>query len=425
MILAQSLYNLPRRALFSAATSLAVVALSAVAVRADDQEARAAALLAQNQAQSGSGFVRQVGDLKYTWRPYIETEAGIDTNPDNSFGEDGSGFVKLEAGMKATLERANQYYALTLKGRFIDFMQLEEGLEHRTDFKAALEAKLTLSSAETFSVGSYFLRDLISPARADIIHSYAEYAKRTDDYRFKVLAKNHTEHNFDNDVQGADQFDDFVVSRAKAFDYSRSDVQVNVLTFTKHMLQPFVIYDFGHINFYNQFAGASIDRDATEHFGVAGIRFQFDKNFRIDVGYRHNYRDFDDQVVTSDNNGFVDINLFWQPLDNLKFTAVVERYFDESTSSFGVVDDVKSYGVTFDWKMMPRWRIAGTTFLDEERALGDVIDYRKITSTFSVTHDVSDHLEVFVSGLGKWVDERISGDDYERYKIGTGARLKF
>jgi opacity protein-like surface antigen len=414
------------RAFGTAALVLVGVALARPAL-ADDQEARAAAILAQNQAQQQStvGFIKQVGDTKYSWRPYIETEAGIDTNHDNSFSEDGSGFVKLEAGMKATLERAKEYYALTLRGRFIDLMQLDDDTQHRTDLKVGLDTRWTLSPTETLSVGSYFLRDLISPARADIAHSYAEYAIRTDDYRFKLLGKNHTEHNFDTTAQGTDTFDDYVISRPKAFDYSRSDAQVNVLAFTRNMLQPFAIYDFGHIDFYNQVAGASIDRDATEHFAVAGVRLQLNKNFRVDVGYRYNFRDFEDATITRDTNGYIDVNLFWQPLDNLRFTAVIERFFDESTSSFGVVDDVKSYGVTFDWKFEPRWRLAGTTYLDDERALGDVVNYRKITSTLSLTYDVNSHLEVFASGLTKWVDERISDESYDRFKIGTGARLKF
>ncbi len=405
----------------------APVWLAVAPARADDEEVRAAAALAKNQPQqSGPGFVWQRGGSKYTWKPYVETEAGVDTNPDNSFNEDGTGFVKLESGMKATLEHAKEYYALTLKGRFLDYHQLEfDDEHHRKDFKAALDTKFTLSDTDSIGAGSYFLRDLISPARADIVHSYLDYARRTDDYRVKVLGKNHTEHNFDNDVQGTRKFDDFAVTRAKAFDYSRSDAQVNVLTFTRNMLQPFLIYDFGYIDFYNQVEGASIDRDATEHFGVAGVRFQLDKNFRIDAGYRRNFREFDDPVITSDDNGFIDVNMFWQPFDNLQLTAVIERFYDELTSSFGVVDDVKSYGATFDWTFMPRWRLTGTTYFDDETALGDTIHYHKLTSTMSLTHDVNDHLELFVSGLSKWVDETVSDDNYERFKVGTGARWKF
>jgi hypothetical protein len=393
--------------------------------RADDEEVRAAAALAQNQAQKpGAGFIRQIGDTTYAWRPYIETEAGVDTNPDNSFGEDGSTFLKVESGMRATLERAKEYYALTLKGRFIDFMQLDEDPQ-RTDFKAAIDTRFNLSSTETFSAGSYFLRDMISLARADILHSYMEYALRADDYRVRLLGKNHTERNLVNDLQGDDEFDDFIVSRSKAFDYSRSDAQVNVLTFTRFMLQPFLIYDFAVVDFTNQFAGASIDRDATEHFGIAGIRFQLSRDFRVDVGYRHNFRDFGDRTFTQSDNGFVDVNVFWQPIETLKITGVVERYFDEATSSFGLVDDVKSYGMTFDWNFMPKWRLAGTVYFDDETPIGDTVHYNKLTSTMSVSYDVNDHLELFVSGLGKWVEEQVEDESYQRFKIGTGARIRF
>ncbi|MEQ1718414.1 MAG: outer membrane beta-barrel protein, partial [Hyphomicrobium sp.] len=242
---------------------------------------------------------------------------------------------------------------------------------------------------------------------------------------FKMLGKNHTEHNFDNDVQGTKTFDDFVVSRARSFDYSRSDGQMNLLTFTRSMFQPFAIYDFGHIDFYNQTAGASRDRDATENFGIAGVRFQPHQDFRIDVGYRLNHRAFDDRTVSSFTSDSIDINMFWQPFKDLKLTGVVERYFDESTSSFGLVDDVQTYGTTVDWTLMPRWRLAGTTYFDRETAVGDTIIYKKLTSTLSLTHDINEHLEIFVSGLGKWVKEEASGDSYDRYKIGSGLRYKF
>ncbi|MGL4397331.1 MAG: outer membrane beta-barrel protein [Hyphomicrobium sp.] len=414
--------NLTAVALFSGSIALALVPEAA---RADDEEMRAAAALAQNQAaKQGAGFVKQIGDARYAWRPYVESEAGFDSNPDNSFTEDGSSFVKLESGMKATLERAKEYYALTLKGRFIDFMQLE-GETNRKDFKVAVDTRFDLSDTETFSAGTYFLRDLISVARADIAHSYMDYALRTEDYRLRILGKNHTEHNFDNDARGNETFDDFIVSRSKAFDYSRSDAQINALTFTRNFIQPFAIYDFGHINFYNQTDGASVDRDAIEHFGIAGVRLQFDKSFRVDVGYRLNHRDFDDTTISQDNNGFIDVNVFWQPFDTLKITGVIERYYDESTSSFGLVDDVKSYGATFDWTVMPTWRIAGTTYYDDEVSIGDTVHYNKLTSTLSVSHDVNENLEVFVSGLAKWVDERVTDDSYDRYKIGAGARLQY
>lgn len=394
----------------------------ATPAHADDEETRAAAATA---AQSkGPGFSSQWGDFAVNWKPYVETEAGIDTNPDNRFDQDGSGFVKLETGMRATMERAKEYYALTLKGRFLDFRDLEDE-QHRPDFKAAVDTSFTLSDTETLTAGTYFLRDLISLAEADIFHSYLEYAVRTDSFRLKLTGKNHTEHNFDNAAQGTERFDTFVISRPKAFDYARSDGKLSILAFAQGMLQPFFIYDFGHIDYYNQYSAASLDRDATEHFGIGGLRFQPDRNFRIDVGYRLNARDFEDRVTTHKTTDFIDINVFWQPVETLRFTGVVERYFDEATTAFGVVDDVKTYGMTFEWDLDPKWRATGTAYYDRETALGDTLRFDKVTTTMSVTHYWDKNIELFVSGLAKWVEEDLSGESYDRYKIGSGIRVNF
>lgn len=406
---------------------LSIVPLTALCwsagASADDEEQRAAAAIAKQTPVVSNAPIQWRG-YSVRLNQYVETEGGVDTNPDNSFDEDGTGFVKAEAGLRATLENAKEYYALALKGRYLDFRDIEDN-ENREDFKAALDTRYTLSDTETLSAGTYFLRDLISVAKADIFHSYAEYALRTDTYRLKLTAKNHTEHNFDNDVQGTQTADEFFVTRAKAFDYSRSDGQLSVLAFPKNFVQPYVIADFGNIDYYSQFSGASLDRDAIEQFGIAGLRFQFDRDFRVDVGYRLNHREFEDPTISDRTTNFVDVNIFWQPYKDLRITGIVERYFDEATSSFGLVDDVRSYGVTFDWDMAAKWRLAGTTYYDQERPVGDDVNYDKITSTLSLTHYYDEHIELFLSGLAKWVDEQTTGDDYERYKIGSGIRVKF
>lgn len=421
MALRNSGHSLPWGAAVAAVLTMLGTAVPALAV--DEDEERAAAATEQKDTSPGSAV--EIGGVSYRWRPYIETEGGYDSNPDNLFSEDGTSFLKLEGGLKASAETANQYYGLTLKGRFIDFMDLDEDIQHRTDFKAAVDTSFNLSETQTLRAGSYFLRDLISLARADIYHSYLDYALRTQDYRLRFEVKSHIEHNFDDEEQGDLSFDDFSVSRAKAFDFARTDGQMSLLTFTRFWLQPFVIYNLANSDYYNQVSGVSIDRNADEQYGIAGARLQFDKTFRIDVGYRINDRDFDDQTFREFTTDYIDVNVFWQPVDTVRITAIVERFFDEASTSFGLADDVKSHGVTLEWQFSPKWRLAGTTYYDIEDSIGEDILYKKLTSTLSITYDANDNLEVFLSTLGKWVEEEDSGDTYDRYKAGLGARLKF
>jgi hypothetical protein len=366
---------------------------------------------------------------KIEFKPYVETEGGYDSNPDNLFDKDSSSFVKLESGLKLSSETKDQYYGLALKGRFIDYIDFDEGLRNRTDYKAALDTSFNLSKSETLKLGSYYLRDLISLAQANIVQSYADYTYQASDYRVRLQGKSHIENNIDDDVQGATQsFVDFSNTRASAFDYARSDAQINILAFTKSVVQPFVILDAGIINYYNQGAenlAGGIDRDANEQFAVAGTRLQFDKNFRIDLGYRFNHRDLDDSVVRRFNSNFVDVNVFWQPMQSVKITGIIERYLQEPNTSLGRAEDVRSFGVTLDWDIAPQWRFAGTGTYTLENALGDNIEYQKFVTTAALTYDANANTEVFLSALGKWVDEQVSNDSYDRYKLGLGLRLKY
>ncbi len=407
------------RAILATTLGLAVVlnAGEAVSQAQDKSERRKQEQVEQAPVPS------DVASPTYSFRPYIETEAGYDSNPDNLFEKDASGFVKLEGGLKASAVMPGQFYGLTLKGRFIEFVDFEDDISHRSDFKAALDTAFRISPAESFKTGAYFLRDLISLARADIIHSYSDYSYQGQNFRLKVLGKSHVEHNFDNDVDNGDPF--FSSIRDRAFDFVRSDGQVNLLTFTDSFVQPFAIVDASVINYYNQTTGALINRDATEQYGIAGTRLKFDKNFRIDVGYRVNHRQFDDSVFRRFTSNYIDVNIFWQPNKDVKITGIVERFLQEPNTSLGLADDVRAYGVTVDWRLAPQWRFVGTGTYLREDALGDDLDYRKLVATLALTYDADKHTEVFISTLGKWVEERISGDTYDRYKIGVGVRLKF
>ena len=262
--------------------------------------------------------------------------------------------------------------------------------------------------------------------RANIYSSYAEYQLRDDEYRFKIEGKNHVEQNLNSEARGTLDQDVFNISKSAAFDYSRTEAKVSLIAFTKSSwLQPFVIGDLADISYFNQSTGASIDRNADEHYGIAGVRLKFDESFRIDVGARHNMRDFEDTTFDKFDSTWFDVNVYWQPTEAFKVTAIAERFIDEPSSSFGLADDVRTTGLTVDWKFMPLWKLSTAAFYDRIEAIGDDFINNKYVTTMSLTYEPSDHVQYFLSGLGKWVKEDVSGESYERYKIGAGVRYTF
>lgn len=358
-----------------------------------------------------------------TYKTYIEGEGGYDSNPDGLFRKTGSPFERVEGGLTVTAKAPTETYELYLKAREIHYDNLE--IENRWDVKAALDAAFELAPNQRLSIGSYYLRDFVALDRVEIGHGYGEYVYKGADYKIKLEGRSHIEHNLGDTFQGNQQIDDFNVSKSSAFDYARADGRISAIAFTNAMVQPYVILDAANIDYYNQEAGATIDRDANEQFAIAGLRFDFGKTLRIDAGGRYNNRNFDDKFVTNHDNGFVDINVYWQPVDAFKATLIVERYYKEPSTSFGVADDVRTVGLTADWRMAAQWRLNVAGYYDRITAVGDDLRYDKFTSAASLTYEPNANAEIFLSVLGKWVTEEFNDDFYDRFKIGSGVRLKF
>ena len=385
----------------------------------------AALVVAPAFGSSATAAEIKVPGTTVVFKPYVEGEGGYDTNPDGLFRKVESPFEKIEGGMAVSAKAPNQSYDLFLKAREVHFDNLER--ENRWDLKAALDTSFDVTNTSKLNFGGYALRDFFSLDKVDVFHSYGEYALREETYRVKVEAKSHVEHNIGSDIfLPGDVVDDFNVSKSDAFDYARTDGKISAIAFTKSMLQPFAIYDFGNLDYYNQIAGASIDRDATEQFAVAGVRLEFDKTFRVDLGGRYNHREFADvNAVHSFDRGFIDINAYWQPTDTFKMTLTVERFLKEPSTSFGLADDVRAFGATADWRFDKKWRLNLGAFYDRIDAIGDNRRYNKYTTTVSLTYEPTSSVEIFLSGLGKWVDEEVTDASYSRFKIGTGVRYKF
>ena len=406
-------------------TCVAISTIAACPASAVDQEEARAAAAAEEAAVTSVPGTFVVDGVTYRWTPYVETEAGYDSNPDNLFFEDGWRFVKLEAGLALSAEAPGRYAGVSVRGRFIDYQDFEDDIQERTDVRVTFEGSADLTPSETVKVSGYFLRDYVSLSSADLLHGHASYAFRTEDIRFRLQTKSHTENNFEDSRLGLPPIGDFGFARPDAFDYNRNDAQAYLLTFARSPIQPFAIVDAGIIDYFSQEDGALLDRDASERYAIAGVRFQMSPAFRIDGGYRLNVRDFDNAGTGEHITSFVDINVFWQPVQALRVTGIVERYFDEPDTSYGVADDVQSYGVTVDWDVAPKLRFVGTTYYDREPAIEDDRIFHKITTTGALTYDFHPNVDLFVSGLAKWVEEDIEGFGYQRLKIGAGARMRF
>ncbi len=309
--------------------------------------------------------------------------------------------------------------------RGVNFDQLEEGLENRWDARASFHSTIALSDANKLKFGASYVRDFFSLQRADIGHAYVDFTHVATDYRLRLQGRSHVEQNIENTAQGTLPFDIFNVTRDRAFDYVRTDGQVGLIAFTSRQLQPFLIYQLADLSYYHQVSNPTLDRDAVEQFGIAGLRYQPHKDFRFDLGWRVSYRDFGDRVVPNSATDYLDINAFWQVTDTLKFTGIVERYFSEPSTSLGLADDTTAYGITADWDITQKIRLSTSVNTYRQAPIGDDFKFFKTTVSGVLSYDANETTQYFLSAYGRWVEEVVTDDYYDRYKIGSGVRVKF
>ena len=366
---------------------------------------------------------RKIGDVVITG--FLEAESGFDSNPDNRFFEDGTSLLKGEGGL--TFSRLTKATAseLNIGARGVDFDQLEEGLEKRWDARASFHSTIALSDADKLKFGLSGVRDFFSLQRADIARAYLDYTHTADTSRWRFQGRSHVEQNIESDVQGTLALDIFNVTRDRAFDYVRTDGQVGFIGLTNKQFQPFFIYQVADLSYYHQVANPTVDRDAMEQFGIAGIRYQPNKDFRFDLGWRVSYRDFGDLDVPNFATDFVDINAFWQVTETFKLTGVVERFFSEPSTSLGLADDTTAYGVTADWDLTPKLRFSTAVHTYRQAPIGDDFKFFRTTLSGVISYDMNDTTQYFISAYGRWVEETVTGDSYDRYKIGSGVRIRF
>jgi len=367
-----------------------------------------------------------IGDAKISLFPYIGTESGYDSNPDGLVNGKSTRYIKLSAGATIKARRRSQSYRLTLKGRRYEFLDFDSEKNSRYDLSGALDTVFKLAPGQKLKLGSLFHRDFISLSTVDVLNSYGDYVRIGKGYKLRLQAKSRIEYNKNDDSNLATlNRDIFDVIRSRAFDYSKTQGQIALLTFTKSVFQPFFIYNFADINYFHQAPNPIYNRTAQEHWGIAGVRMRPTRTFRIDFGARYNFRDLEDKDFSTLQTSYIDLNFAWRPVRPLKITGVIERTLQEPSTSFGLVDDVITFGTTLSYKVTPTFRIYAAGYYDHVKAVGDDIIKKKYSARLTATYSPKDAVDVYITGYGRRVDELTFNESYNRLKIGAGIKMRF
>jgi hypothetical protein len=356
---------------------------------------------------------------------FIGTEAGYDSNLDNDFkSPHASAYEMLQAGALGSFKTDEaSSYSYYLRGRNYWYNDLEDG--HRYDIDAAFGAKYDLSKTTALKLGTSYYRDAISEDRINLFKSFADIVNEGETYRFRLRGDSRTEISFDeDDEQGTLDRDVFDVSRSRAFDFTKNGATPSLLLRRKEMFAPFVIANYTNIDYIHQAEDPSIDRDANEVWGVAGVRVTLSPEFHVDLGARHNHREFDDDTTTEFDSTFFDGRFTWKIAAGSTLRGTIERQIKEPSTSFGLADDVTTYEINFDQKI-GELTLTARTYLDLVKPIGENFDYYKYNWSLGVLYPVTPAADLYVDYYGRYVEEKVRDESYDRYRLGAGVKIKF
>lgn len=355
---------------------------------------------------------------------FIGVEGGYDSNLDQRVAKQGSRYEMLQGGLSSTYKASeDESYSLYLRGRNYTYNDLD--LTHRYDVDTALGARYDFSKSTSLKLGTSWLRDAVPINKYDSYRSFVDFVNEGEQYRLRIKMDSRTDVSFRKDEQqGALDPDVFSVSRTRAFDYSKNGSTVSLVMLRQQMFAPFVVGNYTSIDYFHQDPNPSIDRRAMEYWGVAGIRVTLSPAFYVDLGGRYNHRDFEDPLITKFTSAAFDARFTWKITPAWTFSGIMERQNKEPTTSFGLVDDVTTYELSTRYKV-GQWTLFGRAFVDHVKPIGDEFNYYKYYWSTGFIYEASKTMDFYADYLGRYTTEKVTGDTYDRHRIGTGVKIKF
>jgi hypothetical protein len=349
-------------------------------------------------------------------------EGGIDTNPDQSFTPDGSGFLRAGFGLGLTAINEDMLASVVASGSWL----------HLTDFggdmdrpKATVEANVLrrLMPGVTLSVGALYDYDEVPSTATQTIGTYAELGHQnelvTSYLRGRFIdARYLTEHPVPIGVPPADA----PLYSSSAFDAQRSELSGGMLVGNNRPIGFYGEAAVADMNYVNQPLPMVVNRDATDFYAKAGIRLSPSSTLHTDLGWRWNYRNLSDPLIGSFDSNFFDGSITWGPSPYFFASASIDRSIGEPSSAFGRAGDITSTEVKlnyipFDGTLFSL-RGARQTIVE----VGAGLENRVYTVEAGFAYDLTNRMQLYSTLRYEYLEAFGEDQNYDRTRFAVGVR---
>jgi hypothetical protein len=208
-----------------------------------------------------------------------------------------------------------------------------------------------------------------------------------------------------------------------AFNFNRADVTWGTFLGNNWPVAPYTEVSAARLTYTDQQDAASLDRSADDYHAKAGIRITPSSFLFAELGWRVNWRDTDDNRITSYNSNFFDGNITWRPSPVFSISGSVERYIGEPSTNLGILSDVRSYSVRINYVPVVGVSLSAAGGWQAVSDIGSGVHYNYAYADAQIAWGFNSHTQ-FYTAL-HYQDYAIEGQyyDYNALRIMAGVRI--
>jgi hypothetical protein len=350
-------------------------------------------------------------------------EVGHDSNPDESFDQIGSPYQEVGTTLSVTAIGSRAAGNVRASG---SWLQLHDEMLREDRWKAAIEANGVYSIAPGLSVsaGALLSQDETEFFKNRVKGAYAEI-NYSDRWITSFMRANAIEVRYLNDPEIPDSADDSLkpLFLRENLDVRSTGVTAGLLLGNNYWLAPYVEVGAANLDYFNQKDESLVDRDADDFHAKGGVRVTFSPALQADFGMRWNRRDLEDARFSDFQSSYFDFALRWTPWRYFSLTANIDRTIEEPSGLRGVLADTKTYGLRANYKPTDRIRLSVWGEYKDIEELGETLEYDARRGGAELSYDLTRSIQLYAGALIEYVEEEVSDADYNRLRVGAGARV--
>jgi Putative beta-barrel porin 2 len=374
-------------------------------------------------AAAGNSFGIPLGNGVFL-SPSINSEVGLDSNPDRTFDAASVGYGILSTS--DVLAKVDNGTATTLTAKAAGEALPGTSRVDRYSAGLGLDTYSVLPGGFEYGLGGLYVRDTLSLTRNDTDAVYGEVRLVQPDYEVSLRGR-WNGIRYVNDPQSAATL--ALVNPNlylnTEFDHDRAEANIGFLTGKTRQVGFYGQAAVASVDYTGQHVPGVVNRDALDIWGLSGFRIAISPVLSADLGWRFNMRELrDDPKVGSYASNYFDAKVIFAPSPRFSMVFDVDRTIGESSTSYGRLSDIVSYRLATNYRLTDRLGLSVSMAQERQDSIADTVvtNLRKLDA--SLSYDVSQAITAYLTGAFEHTREEVSDQVYDRAKIGLGVNWR-